>query len=178
VTKGKDVLTSTIKVVTDPRAKSTAADRTLQRQTALKLYGMREHLAYLVAAMTNVRDQAKDRESKASDAALKQQLSDLQKKVEDFRSSLLAVKGGGAITGERKLNEYIGEVYGGVNGYEGKPTQQQIDRMNALNTELEGVAKKFEAMNASDVNTLNASLQKANLQPLTVLSEADWRKQK
>jgi hypothetical protein len=178
VTKGKDVLTSTIKVVTDPRAKSTPQDRALQRQTALKLYGMREKMAYLVAAMTSIRDQAKDRAAKASDAALKQQLSDLQKKADDFRSSLMAVKEGGGITGERKLNEYIGELYGGVNGYEGKPTQQQIDRMNALNTQLEGTAKKVEAMNASDVNTANAALQKANLQPLTVLTEADWRKQK
>jgi photosystem II stability/assembly factor-like uncharacterized protein len=178
VTKGKELLTSTIKVVTDPRAKSTPQDRAVQRQTALKLYGMRERLAYLVAAMTNIRDQAKDRASKASDAALKQQLNDLQKKVEDFRSSLLAVKEGGAITGERKLNEYIGELYGGVNGYEGKPTQQQIDRMNALNTELETVAKKFETMSSSDVNTTNAALQKASLQPLTLLTEADWRKQK
>jgi len=89
----------------------------------------------------------------------------------------MAVKEGGAITGERKLNEYIGELYGGVNGYEGKPTQQQIDRMNALNTQLEGVAKKFDAMNSSDVNTVNAALQKASLQPLTILSEPDWRKQ-
>ena len=178
VTKGKDVLTSTIKVVTDPRAKSTPQDRALQRQTALKLYGMRERMAYLVAALTSVRDQAKDRAAKASDVGLKQQLSDLQKKAEDFRSSLMAVKEGGAITGERKLNEYIGELYGGVNGYEGKPTQQQIDRMNALNVELESTAKKVDAMNASDVNTANAALQKANLQPLTVLTEADWRKQK
>jgi hypothetical protein len=28
------------------------------------------------------------------------------------------------------------------------------------------------------VNTTNAALQKASLQPLTLLTEADWRKQK
>ena len=176
VTKGKETLTSTIKVVTDPRAKSTPPDRALQRQTALKLYGMRERLAYLVAAMTNVRDQAKDRATKAQDTALKQQLADLQKKVEDFRTSLLAVKEGGAITGERKLNEYIGELYGAVNGYEGKPTQQQVDRMNALNTQLEEVAKKFQALSTGEVSTVNSSLQKASLQPVTILTETDWRK--
>ncbi len=178
LTKDKETLTSTIKVIADPRAKSTPQERLLQHQTANKLYDMREHLAYLVAAMTGVRDQAKDRSSKASDATVKQQMADLQQKVETFRTSLLAVKEGGAITGERKLNEYIGELYGAVNGYEGKPTQQQIDRMTALNAQLEDVAKKFQAMTTADVSTANASLQKANLPPLTIVTEADWKKQK
>ena len=60
VTKGKETLTSTINVVVDPRAKSTPQDRALQRQTALKLYGMRERLALLVAGIMSIRDQARD----------------------------------------------------------------------------------------------------------------------
>jgi hypothetical protein len=135
-------------------------------------------MAYLVAAMTGVRDQARDRAAKASDAAVKQEMADLQQKIETFRTSLLAVKEGGAITGERKLNEYIGELYGAVNGYEGKPTQQQVDRMNALNAQLEDTAKKFQMMSTTDVNAANAALQKASLPPLTVVTEADWKKQK
>ena len=58
-------------------------------------------------------------------------------KIETFRATLVSVKEGGGITGERKLREYIGELYGGVNGYEGKPTQQQLDRMSMLNSQLE-----------------------------------------
>lgn len=177
LTKGKETLTSTVKVVTDARAKSTPQERALQRQTAMKLYRMREQLAYLVAAITSVRDQAKDRTAKVSDAALQQQLANLQQKMETFRASLLAVKEGGAITGERKLNEYIGELYGGVNGYEGKPTQQQIDRMNTLNAQLQDAEKKFQSMASSDVGATNAGLQKANLQPVVLLTEAEWRKQ-
>jgi hypothetical protein len=178
LTKDKQTLTSTIKVIADPRAKSTPQERALQHQTAEKLYGMRERMAYLVAAMTGVRDQARDRAAKASDAAVKQEMADLQQKIETFRTSLLAVKEGGAITGERKLNEYIGELYGAVNGYEGKPTQQQVDRMNALNAQLEDTAKKFQMMSTTDVNAANAALQKASLPPLTVVTEADWKKQK
>ena len=177
LTKGKDTLTSTVKIVTDPRAKSTPQERALQRKTTLQLYGMRERLAYLVAAMTDLRNQAKDRAAKASTDDVKKQMADIQKQMEDLRTSLLSVKEGGAITGERKLNEYIGELYGAVNGYEGKPTQQQIDRMTMLSAQLEDVAKKFQAMSTTDVSSANSALQKANLQPLAVLTEADWRKQ-
>ncbi len=177
LTAGKETLTSTIKVTTDARAKSTPADRTLQRQTVMKLYAMQERLAYLVAAMTGIRDQAKDRAAKTSDADLKKQMNDLVQKIETFRATLVSVKEGGGITGERKLREYIGELYGGVNGYEGKPTQQQLDRMVLLNSQLEDVGKKFDGLKTTDVSGANSALQKASLPPLTVLTEANWRKQ-
>jgi photosystem II stability/assembly factor-like uncharacterized protein len=177
LTKGKETLTSTIKVVVDPRAKSTPQDRDLQRRTVMKLYAMQEHLAYLVAAMTGVRDQARDRTAKSSDAAVKKQMTDLVQKIEEFRATLVSVKEGGGITGERKLREYVGELYGAVNGYEGKPTQQQLDRVSLLNSQLEDVGKKFQAMSAGDVVNANTALQKASLQPITVLTEADWKKQ-
>jgi hypothetical protein len=177
LTKGKETLTSTIKVVVDPRAKSTPQDRDLQRRTVMKLYAMQEHLAYLVAAMPGVRDQARDRTAKSSDAAVKKQMTDLVQKIEEFRATLVSVKEGGGITGERKLREYVGELYGAVNGYEGKPTQQQLDRVSLLNSQLEDVGKKFQAMSAGDVVNANTALQKASLQPITVLTEADWKKQ-
>jgi hypothetical protein len=50
--------------------------------------------------------------------------------------------------------------------------------MNALNAQLEDTAKKFQMMSTTDVNAANAALQKASLPPLTVVTEADWKKQK
>jgi hypothetical protein len=58
---------------------------------------------------------------------LKDQLNGLLKKLDDFRSTLVSVKEGGMITGEKKLREYLGDLYGSVNGYSGRPTQSQIE---------------------------------------------------
>jgi len=36
------------------------------------------------------------------------------------------------ITGEERLREFLGGLYGDVNGYEGRPTDQQAARADAL----------------------------------------------
>jgi len=59
-------------------------------------------------------DQARARAASAHDSAVKDQLSGLVQKLEDFRSTLVSVKEGGMITGEKKLREKLGELYGGA----------------------------------------------------------------
>ena len=88
---------------------------------------MLAQLTYIVDATSELREQAKQRAAATSDAKLKEQLNGLMQKLEDFRSTLVSVKEGGMITGEKKLREHLGELYGAVNGYSGRPTQSQIE---------------------------------------------------
>jgi hypothetical protein len=176
VTKGKETYSSQIKVVPDPRTKSTAADRALQHRIAMQLYDMLAQLTYVVDSTSDLRDQARARVSNASDSAVKDQLNGLIQKLEDFRSTLVSVKEGGMITGEKKLRERLGELYGGVNGFSGRPTQSQIDSTGSFQKTLDGATSQFQSITGSALPSLNTALQAKSMEPLKAMSREEWEK--
>jgi photosystem II stability/assembly factor-like uncharacterized protein len=175
--KGDNTYTSELKIVPDPRSKHTKEDRAAQYETVMKLYDMLGQLTYVVDAIVDARDQCRDRASKlpASDEPRKQAEA-LAARLEELRSKIVATKEGGGITGEEKIREQMGTLYGAVNGYEGRPTQSQINRMTALGKELDGVAADYDALLKKDVAVLNVSLEKKNLGDVKPMNHADWEK--
>jgi len=176
LTKGKETYSSDVKLVPDPRSKSTAEDRELQHKTVTQLYDMLAQLTYIVDATSELREQARQRAAAVSDDKLKEQLNGLAQKLEDFRSSLVSVKEGGMITGEKKLRENLGELYGAVNGYSGRPTQSQIGSTTVLQKKLDEAGAQFQSIATSQIPPLNTALQGKNLEPLRVTSREDWDK--
>jgi photosystem II stability/assembly factor-like uncharacterized protein len=176
LTKGKETYSSEVKLVPDPRSKSTAADRELQHKTVTQLYDMLAQLTYIVDSTSELREQAKQRAGAAKDDKLKEQLNALAQKLEDFRSTLVAVKEGGMITGEKKLRENLGELYGAVNAYSGRPTQSQVEDTSVLQKRLEKAGTEFQSIAASEVPSLNTALQGKQLEPLKATSREDWDK--
>jgi hypothetical protein len=180
LTKGKETYSSEVKLVPDPRTKSTAADRELQHKTVTQLYNMLAQLTYIVDATSELREQAKQRAGAASHSGmndtLKEQLNALAQKLEDFRSTLVAVKEGGMITGEKKVRENLGELYGAVNQYSGRPTQAQIENTIMLQKKLDEAGAQFQSIATSEVPALNTALQGKQLEPLKATSREDWDK--
>jgi photosystem II stability/assembly factor-like uncharacterized protein len=176
LTKGKETYTSTISLVPDPRSKSTAADRAAQHKLVTKLYDDLAQLTYVVDATNDLRDQAKARKAAATDSQLKQQLDDLLKQLEDFRSTLVSVKEGGAITGEEKLREHLGYLYAAVNEYSGRPTQSEVERTTVLEKQLDDAGAKLKSITTTSVTAVNTTLQGKNQQPIKPMSREDWDK--
>ena len=180
LTKGKETYSSEVKLVPDPRSKSSAADRELQHMTVTQLYDMLAQLTYIVDATNDLRDQVKQRQAAAPGGQLggqlKDQLNALSEKLDDFRSTLVSVKEGGMITGEKKLREHLGELYGSVNGYSGRPTQSQIESTAVLVKKLDDAGAQFKSITAAQVSSLNAALQSSQQPPVTVTSRDDWDK--
>jgi photosystem II stability/assembly factor-like uncharacterized protein len=176
LTKGKDTYASEVKLVPDPRTKSTAADRALQHKTVTQLYDMLAQLTYIVDATSELSVLVKQRAGAASDNKLKEQLNDLTQKLEDFRSTLVSVKEGGMITGEKKLREHLGELYGAVNAYSGRPTQSQIEETSVLGKKLDEAGTQFRTIVTAQVSALNTALQGKNVEMLKVTSREDWDK--
>ncbi len=176
LTKGKETYTSEVKLVPDPRSKSTAADRALQHKTVTELYDMLAQLTYVVDATNELREQAKQRAGAASDEGLKQQLNTLIQKLEEFRSTLVSIKEGGMITGEKKLREHLGELYGAVNGYSGRPTQAQVENTSALQKKLNQAGTEFQSIAAAELPPLNTALESKKLQRLKATTRGDWDK--
>ena len=176
LTKGKETYSSEVKLVPDPRSKSTPADRELQHKTVTQLYDMLAQLTYVVDATSELHEQAKQRAAAASDDKLKDQLNGLAQKLEEFRSSLVAVKEGGMITGEKRLREDLGELYGAVNGYSGRPTQSQVESTAVLLKKLDEAGAQFQSIASSQIPALNTALQGKQLEPLKATSRQDWDK--
>src|SRR5579864_5677911 len=177
MTKGDQVYTGKIEVVLDPRAKFTVEDRKAQFDLVMKLYKMLDRMSYTVASITGVRDAAQDRAARLpQNDALRKKLEQLAQQVDNLRSRIVATKEGGAITGEQRIREYTTEVYGDVNGYEGKPTAEEIARTEALDRELGDVIKDYDQLTSTQLSGINSALGKKKLQPIQSLSQQQWDK--
>jgi hypothetical protein len=63
-----------------------------------------------------------------------------------------------------------------VNGYEGRPTQSQINRMAALGKELAVVVAEFDALSKKEMSAINAALEKKKADPIKLLTKEEWDK--
>jgi photosystem II stability/assembly factor-like uncharacterized protein len=175
--RGNDTLTSKVELAADPRSPHSAEDRAAQRETAHRLYRDLERLTYVVDAMIDTRDQARARAGTLGKAdALGKKLGTLADRLETLRRSLVTVREGGQITGEEKLREKLGRLYGGVNGYEGRPTNSQLRYAEVLEGELAAAQSQFEALTGKELITLNANLITKKLDPVKTMSREEWLK--
>jgi hypothetical protein len=178
MTKGDQVYTEPLKVVLDPRAKYTVEDRKAQFDLAMKLDKMLGHMSYAVSAIEGVRNAAAARSAKLAEKdPLRGRLQQFSVELDALRSKIVATKEGGAITGEERIREHLGNLYGDVNGYEGRPTDYQVARAESLGHELEDVIADFRKLTDQELSKINADLKKKKLDAIPVLAEADWEKQ-
>src|SRR6185295_15696923 len=177
MTKGDQVYTTKLDVVIDPRATYTIEDRRAQFELVNRLSQMLNHMSWAVDAVIAVRDQANRRAARLPRGdALAGQLATLAQAADAIRAKIVATREGGMITGEERLREYLGGLYGDVNGYDGRPTASQIARADALGRELEDVVREFTQLTGQRLPALNRSLAGKRLDPILVVSEEDWQK--
>jgi hypothetical protein len=112
----------------------------------------------------------------ATDAQLKDQLNNLLQQLNDFRETLVAVKEGGMITGEEKLREHLGELYGAINGYSGRPTQSQIERATVIEKQLDDAGTRLQSISTTALPPVNTALQGKSQEPIKAMSREDWDK--
>jgi photosystem II stability/assembly factor-like uncharacterized protein len=178
MTKGDQVYTESLKVVLDPRAKYTVEDRKVQFDLVMKLDKMLGHMSYAVSAIEGVHNAAVARSTKLAEKdPLRSRLQLLSVELDQLRSKIVATKEGGAITGEERIREHLGSLYGDVNGYEGRPTDYQVARADSIGRELEDVITEFRKLMDKELAAINAGLQKKKLESISVPSEANWEKQ-
>ncbi len=179
MTKGDNVYSEQVKVTLDPRATYSLDDRKAQFDLIMKIYRTIEHMTYAVEAIEGVRDSARARVAKLGEKdPLRKQLQDLAAKCDDLRSRIVATKEGGMITGEERIREHLGQLYGTVDGYEGKPAAYQVAREESLARELADVIAEFQKLTQKELAAANIGLKKKKAEPISVLTEADWQKKR
>jgi photosystem II stability/assembly factor-like uncharacterized protein len=179
MTKGDNVYTEQLNVVLDPRAKFSVEDRKVQFDLAMKVYKLIEHMTWSVGAIEGVRNAANERAAKLPEKdPLRSQLQQLAGKCDALRSKIVATKEGGMVTGEERIRELLGQLYGAVNNYEGRPTDYQAARTESLGHELEDVINDFQKLTQKELPGVNAGLKKKKAEAISVLTEADWQKKR
>ncbi len=177
--KNKDTFKGEVALVADPRVAYSAADQTLQRETTAKLFALVERLTFLVESIADLRDQAHDRLGKlaAKDTAFSKRVTAFAEGLESQRVALVAQQEGEGISGEEKLREELGMLYGNVNGYNGRPTKSQLDRMTALSRDLDTAWARFDAV-SKERAALNAQFARRKLEAIQPMTEQAWRARK
>ena len=171
MTKDKSVYTTPLQVVADPRSKHTAADRRAQFDLSMKLYKLLGEMTTTVERINTVRLALNERSAKATgDDALKNRLQTAAGQVDELRRKIVATKEGGAITGEERLREYLANLYGDVNSYEGRPSQTQIERADALTRELADITASFNAWIVKEMSGINSILTQKKLEAIKILN--------
>jgi photosystem II stability/assembly factor-like uncharacterized protein len=178
MTKDKNVYTTKLEVTTDPRARHTPEDRRAQFDLAMKLYNLLGNMTFAVDRINGVRLALNARAAQlpATDP-LVARLHKASNQLDELRKKIVATKEGGAITGEERLRENLAQLYGDVNGYEGRPSQTQVDRTAAIGHELTDVVKDFDNWVAKELAGINSALSAKQLEPIAVLTREGWEKQ-
>jgi len=138
---------------------------------------MLNHMSWAVDAIINVRDTALADAAKVdAKDPLRSQLAALAASADEMRTRIVATKEGGAITGEERLREYLGDLYGDVAGYEGRPTDEQLARAAVIGHQLDDVVTEFNQLAAKQLPAVNTGLKAKKLNPIEVIQENAWQK--
>jgi hypothetical protein len=162
--KGDQSFEGKLDMVPLPWSTHSKEDRALGQATTQKLFAMCEELHDMNEQLLSIRDTAKAMLEKSKDnKSLTKSLNEFIAKCEKQHAVLVAVKEGTAITGEEKIRERLSELYASVAFFEGKPTDSQIDRMNALRKEMDDAHKLIDELVKTDLLKLNTQLMKAKI---------------
>jgi ribosomal protein L21 len=167
-----------VKLIPDPRSRHSEEDRAAQRETAMALYGMLGRLTYVADAVQSLEDGARQRAGKlpAGDR-LRRQLETLATSLEGFRATLVATGPGGWLSGEEQLREKMAKVYGGVNGYDGRPSAVQVEQVKVLGDQLAKAEARLATVQSGEVAAVNRELEKRKLEPIKAKTRDEWEKQ-
>jgi photosystem II stability/assembly factor-like uncharacterized protein len=169
MTKDKDVFTMPLTVVSDPRAKHTLAERRAQFELSKRLATMLGEMSLAVERMNALRAALENRASKLPAAdSLAVRLRSASAAVDVLRKKIVATKEGGMITGEERLRENLADLYGSVNGYDGRPSQMQVDRTEAIGREVADIVRDYDAWLARELSGVNSALTAKKMEPIAL----------
>ena len=172
LTKGDTQLAGEVTLVPDPRTSHSPEDRRIARETSLVLYDLIEDLAYMVESAIGLRDTARERAAAAEDGRARQRLEAYADELEAFRADV--VSPAESFGGEEKLRERLGNLFGAVSRYDGRPTEPQLRRTEALQAELEDVGTRFDGLTGAGLGEVNAFLESRGLEPLSFPTREEW----
>ncbi len=169
LTRNENVQTGELAILPDPETPFTREDRALRYRSAMELHALLEEMAYRTEQLVDLQTRAKALQGEAKPLGLR-----FAAALEVERAKLVPVSEAQGIVGEHKLREKVTQLYAQVNAYGGRPSQSQLQRVDALKKEVAEALASLDQTQASHLPALNQGLGKADLPPLSPLTRAAW----
>lgn len=170
--KGKTTYETVFELAYDENSPYTIAERNLQHEKTMALYGMTEQLAYLYYVLDQVEGQL------AKQEGLKKKQ---QAKVEQLKTIITATKftissqeGDYYVNESEQLHEKISDLYRQVSSFPGKPSTSQLKRLDILTAELEQLNSRVKELQDVQLAAINKSLTKAGREAITYASKEEF----
>lgn len=177
VIKGDKTYEHKYRVDYDDDSPHSIADRNLRQETIMKAYNLLGELGLITRQITDFTDAAKKiadnpKLSKKTGKLIAETSTELSK----LREEMVATKKGG-ITGEEKLREKIGDIYGNLMGYQGRPTQTQVDALLYLDNEVKKNKEKVNTILSKWLPSINQELGNDGLQVIRLTTQEEFDKE-
>ena len=78
------------------------------------------------------------------------------------------------LSGDEKLREELGNLYGDVSVYDGRPTESQVAESERLLARLGEALGGIDRLIDGELGDLNSLLERRGKEPLARLSREDW----
>lgn len=176
LTKGDKTYTGTVDLVRDPISQHSNDDMAVQRKSSNDVFKLTEDLAFFNHQILSMIDSSKAIIASSKNAALNKSLQSYVDKLEKIRKELVATKEGLGITGEERIREKLSELYGSIVGYDGRPTDSQLDRLKGLALELDKQKALADAIWKTDLPKVNSVLKGAKMNAFAVMTKEDFDK--
>jgi len=164
LTKGLEIVQGKLEIGMDKRAPYNVDARKAQHAAAMRVHGLFEQMTALVEKIDATRNALQSRMKGLPEGdALGKKLAATLAKIDEAKKLIVATKEGGAITGEERIREHLDILYGALIGWEGKPANYQVARIDTLEKELGEVAATYAKILAEDLPALNEELKGKNL---------------
>ena len=173
LTRGKQTAEGKVTLAADPRSPHSAEDRTAQRELALALHGELADLTFVADQLADLNTQIEAR-NKALGNKTPKSLTSFADKLSALRKKLAASDtDGGYVSGEEQLRERMGELYGAVVGYDGRPSASQQQMHKNVQAELAARMADRDQLLA-ELTAVNSAVEKAGGEALKALDRAGW----
>ena len=176
LTKGDKTYTGTVDLIKDPISQHKDADIAAHQSAMKDVYNLTEELAFFNHQVLGMIDSSKAMMTTTTNAALKKSLQAYVDKLEKVRKELVATKEGLGITGEERIREKLSELYGSIVGYDGRPTEAQLERIKGLAYELNKQKGIAEEIWKTDLPKVNSALKNAKMNSLAVMTKEEFDK--
>ncbi len=174
--RGDTVVEGALVVRADPLAAHSPADRRARHALVMRLYRMLEDMAFMLDTVQSLRQQVQDR---LKDIGTERKYRRLRRELERFQDALQAFQDAYTVKSfihGQKLRENMIELYSAVVGYQGRPTEAQVQYADHLAEELRAAAQRLDTLLRQQLPAVNRRLRKRGLQELHRLTRAEFEK--
>lgn len=162
ITKGNNTFETYIQVAYKSNSVFTLDDRKLQQEVTMKLYNLTEELAYMVYSIDEWLKNAED--NLKTNVSLKKTATTFINELNSLKNTLVITKGDNYVgAAEPQLREDIGDLYGVVVNYYGRPSQSQMDNLKLIEQRMQSARDKFASLQKGSLARYKASVEKLGL---------------